>query len=140
MSVWPNLYLHVFFQKLLSRSNLFIIRADRQQNPFPILIYVYYDFPMIRIPFQSLEHDRYLYRKIAQQLLSNFWNQGSSFLFSYLDGNGLTKKVSQSLTKCNSLVVLIGIPMIYGIDAVHGHNNIYKATIFPHNVGLGATR
>ncbi|KAH8497893.1 hypothetical protein H0E87_016974 [Populus deltoides] len=30
--------------------------------------------------------------------------------------------------------------MIYGIDAVHGHNNIYKATISPHNVGLGATR
>ncbi|GAB4824567.1 hypothetical protein Ancab_007441 [Ancistrocladus abbreviatus] len=32
------------------------------------------------------------------------------------------------------------IPMIYGIDAVHGHNNVYKATIFPHNIGLGATR
>ncbi|KAI9186064.1 hypothetical protein LWI28_013426 [Acer negundo] len=30
--------------------------------------------------------------------------------------------------------------MIYGIDAVHGHSNVYKATIFPHNVGLGATR
>ncbi|BFG35003.1 hypothetical protein CerSpe_212770 [Prunus speciosa] len=30
--------------------------------------------------------------------------------------------------------------MIYGIDAVHGHNNVYKARIFPHNVGLGATR
>ncbi|CAN6439931.1 unnamed protein product [Victoria cruziana] len=30
--------------------------------------------------------------------------------------------------------------MIYGIDAVHGHNNVYKATIFPHNIGLGATR
>ncbi|KAH9323763.1 hypothetical protein KI387_018402, partial [Taxus chinensis] len=32
------------------------------------------------------------------------------------------------------------IPMIYGIDGVHGHNNVYGATIFPHNVGLGATR
>ncbi|XP_049931812.1 uncharacterized protein LOC116247610 [Nymphaea colorata] len=32
------------------------------------------------------------------------------------------------------------IPMIYGIDAVHGHNNVYDATLFPHNVGLGATR
>ncbi|KAG8098154.1 hypothetical protein GUJ93_ZPchr0013g35976 [Zizania palustris] len=30
--------------------------------------------------------------------------------------------------------------MIYGIDAVHGHNNVYGATIFPHNVALGATR
>jgi beta-glucosidase len=34
----------------------------------------------------------------------------------------------------------LGIPMIYGVDAVHGHNNVYGATIFPHNIGLGATR
>ncbi|EXB23130.1 Lysosomal beta glucosidase [Morus notabilis] len=39
-----------------------------------------------------------------------------------------------------SLSSRLGIPMIYGVDAVHGHNNVYKATIFPHNVGLGATR
>ncbi|MEP6344148.1 MAG: glycoside hydrolase family 3 N-terminal domain-containing protein [Maricaulaceae bacterium] len=32
------------------------------------------------------------------------------------------------------------IPMIWGTDAVHGHNNIPGATIFPHNIGLGATR
>ncbi len=31
-----------------------------------------------------------------------------------------------------------GIPLIYGIDSVHGNNNLYKATIFPHNIGLGA--
>ncbi|XP_028115297.1 uncharacterized protein LOC114313136 isoform X6 [Camellia sinensis] len=39
-----------------------------------------------------------------------------------------------------SLSSRLGIPMIYGIDAVHGHNNVYEATIFPHNIGLGATR
>ncbi|KAK8545031.1 hypothetical protein V6N13_066344 [Hibiscus sabdariffa] len=39
-----------------------------------------------------------------------------------------------------SLSTRLGIPMMYGIDAVHGHNNVYKATIFPHNVGLGVTR
>ncbi|KAE8037911.1 hypothetical protein FH972_010463 [Carpinus fangiana] len=39
-----------------------------------------------------------------------------------------------------SLATRLGIPMIYGIDAVHGHNNVYKATIFPHNVGLGVAR
>ncbi len=32
----------------------------------------------------------------------------------------------------------LGIPIIYGIDAVHGHNNVVGATIFPHNIGLGA--
>ncbi|GAB2274446.1 hypothetical protein Dimus_009216 [Dionaea muscipula] len=34
----------------------------------------------------------------------------------------------------------LGIPMIYGIDAVHGNNSVYGATIFPHNVNLGAAR
>jgi beta-glucosidase len=34
----------------------------------------------------------------------------------------------------------LGIPVIYGVDAVHGHNNVRGATIFPHNIGLGATR
>jgi beta-glucosidase len=32
------------------------------------------------------------------------------------------------------------IPLIYGVDAVHGHNNVRGATIFPHNIGLGAAR
>ena len=32
------------------------------------------------------------------------------------------------------------IPVIYGVDAVHGHSNVVDATIFPHNIGLGATR
>ncbi len=34
----------------------------------------------------------------------------------------------------------LGIPLLYGVDAVHGHSNVRGATIFPHNVGLGATR
>jgi len=34
----------------------------------------------------------------------------------------------------------LGIPLIYGIDAVHGHNNLQDAVIFPHNIGLGCTR
>jgi len=32
------------------------------------------------------------------------------------------------------------IPLVYGADAVHGHSNVVDATIFPHNIGLGATR
>jgi beta-glucosidase len=30
------------------------------------------------------------------------------------------------------------VPIIWGTDAVHGHNNVYGATLFPHNIGLGA--
>lgn len=33
-----------------------------------------------------------------------------------------------------------GIPILFGVDAVHGHSNLPGATIFPHNVGLGAAR
>ena len=34
----------------------------------------------------------------------------------------------------------VPIPVIWGTDAVHGHSNVFGATIFPHNIGLGATR
>lgn len=33
-----------------------------------------------------------------------------------------------------------GIPILFGIDAVHGHSNVPGATLFPHNIGLGAAR
>ncbi|PIN05750.1 Glucan 1,3-beta-glucosidase [Handroanthus impetiginosus] len=39
-----------------------------------------------------------------------------------------------------ALSTRLGIPIIYGIDAIHGHSNVYKATVFPHNIGLGVTR
>jgi beta-glucosidase len=39
-----------------------------------------------------------------------------------------------------ALATPLGIPMIYGLDAVHGNNNVPGSTIFPHNIGLGATR
>ena len=39
-----------------------------------------------------------------------------------------------------AMATRLAIPLIYGVDAVHGHNNVYGATIFPHNIALGATR
>ncbi|XP_020211445.1 uncharacterized protein LOC109796189 [Cajanus cajan] len=71
------------------------------------------------------------------------------FIGSVLSGGGsvpATNATAESWVKMvngiqnGSLSTRLGIPMIYGIDAVHGHNNVYKATIFPHNVGLGVTR
>lgn len=37
-----------------------------------------------------------------------------------------------------ALETRLGIPLIYGVDAVHGHANLKGATFFPHNIGLGA--
>ena len=40
----------------------------------------------------------------------------------------------------NAQATRLQVPLIYGVDAVHGHNNVIGATILPHNIGLGATR
>jgi beta-glucosidase len=39
-----------------------------------------------------------------------------------------------------ALQTRLGIPLLYGVDTVHGHGNLQGATVFPHNIGLGATR
>ncbi|HLY25941.1 MAG TPA: glycoside hydrolase family 3 N-terminal domain-containing protein [Aggregatilineales bacterium] len=37
-----------------------------------------------------------------------------------------------------ALTSRLDIPILYGVDAVHGHNNLYGTVVFPHNIGLGA--
>jgi beta-glucosidase len=44
------------------------------------------------------------------------------------------------LFQSKALATRLGIPLLYGIDSVHGNNNLVGATIFPHNIGMGATR
>ena len=39
-----------------------------------------------------------------------------------------------------ALQTRLGIPLLYGADAVHGHSNVKGAVVFPHNIGLGAAR
>jgi len=42
--------------------------------------------------------------------------------------------------QAHALKTRLRIPILYGVDAVHGHNNVLGAVVFPHNIGLGATR
>jgi len=42
--------------------------------------------------------------------------------------------------QAEALETRLGIPLLYGVDAVHGHGNMVGATIFPHQIGLGASR
>jgi beta-glucosidase len=42
--------------------------------------------------------------------------------------------------QASAMKTRLKIPILYGIDAVHGNNNVLGATVFPHNIGLGATR
>jgi beta-glucosidase len=39
-----------------------------------------------------------------------------------------------------ALTTRLGIPLLYGIDAVHGHAKVWGAVVFPHNIGMGCTR
>ena len=43
------------------------------------------------------------------------------------------------LYQTEALKTRLKIPLVYGIDAVHGHNNVIGAVIFPHEIGMGAT-
>src|SRR3954471_24716485 len=48
-------------------------------------------------------------------------------------------KLSDAFTRASmSNDMKVKVPVIWGTDAVHGHNNVYGATLFPHNIGLGA--
>lgn len=69
------------------------------------------------------------------------------FLGSVLSGGGSDPADNRPETWLKSvnefralaLQTRLRIPLLYGIDAVHGHNNILGAVIFPHHIGLGAT-
>ncbi|MBV9929285.1 MAG: glycoside hydrolase family 3 C-terminal domain-containing protein [Acidobacteria bacterium] len=70
-------------------------------------------------------------------------------LGSLLSGGSSDPKAGNSLqawtdlydrVQTEALKSRLAIPILYGIDAVHGHSNVLGATVFPHNVGLGCTR
>ena len=70
-------------------------------------------------------------------------------LGSLLSGGDSDPKAGNSLEawtdmydgyQARALKTRLAIPILYGADAVHGHNNVLGAVIFPHNVGLGCTR
>lgn len=70
-------------------------------------------------------------------------------LGSVLSGGGSDPKTGNTLADwsktyqdCQNLALQtrLAIPLLYGIDAVHGHSNVLGAVIFPHNIGLGCTR
>ena len=70
------------------------------------------------------------------------------FLGSLLSGGGSTPADNtpagwaEMVDRFQSLAMetRLGIPLLYGIDAVHGHNNVKGAVVFPHNIGMGCTR
>jgi beta-glucosidase len=71
------------------------------------------------------------------------------YLGSVLSGGDSDPKEGNSLEAWTNLIdryqkraleTRLSIPLLYGVDAVHGHNNVLGAVVFPHNIGLGCTR
>jgi len=82
-------------------------------------------------------------RVYGDATLITTWNLGS-----ILSGGGSTPTENTPTAWADmvarfqkaALATRLHIPLLYGIDAVHGDGNMYGATVFPHNIGLGATR
>ena len=49
------------------------------------------------------------------------------------------KALSKDFYEASPIFKGIRVPVLWGTDAVHGHNNVIGATLFPHNIGLGAS-
>ncbi|MCX7798707.1 MAG: hypothetical protein N2249_08810 [Melioribacter sp.] len=81
-------------------------------------------------------------------IINNLQDIKNYYIGSILSGGGSAPSTNTpeawadmyDLFQSYALQTRLKIPIIYGIDAVHGHNNVYGAVIFPHNIGLGCTR
>ncbi|MGE5611864.1 MAG: glycoside hydrolase family 3 protein [Bacillota bacterium] len=84
-----------------------------------------------------------------QESMKDLSDVENLFLGSVLSGGSSDPKDGNSLEawtnmydtiQSHALKTRLGIPLLYGVDAVHGHNNVIGAVIFPQNIGLGCTR
>ncbi|PLX13219.1 MAG: hypothetical protein C0598_04155 [Marinilabiliales bacterium] len=79
--------------------------------------------------------------------LENIDDITNYYLGSLLSGGGSSPSPNNQQSWANmydnyqsyAMQTRLQIPLIYGVDAVHGHNNVYGAVIFPHNIGMGCT-
>jgi beta-glucosidase len=84
-----------------------------------------------------------------QEALKDLSDIENLFLGSLLSGGSSDPKEGNSFEawrnmyeryQQRALKTRLGIPILYGVDALHGHNNVIGAVILPHHIGLGCTR
>ena len=104
---------------------------------------------------QALLAQMTLEEKVGQMIQANQGNLKDPsdveklFLGSLLSGGSSDPKTGNGLVdwtdhydslQSRTQNTHLRIPILYGIDAVHGHSNVLNAVLFPHNIGLGCTR
>jgi len=130
-------------EQLVDRSTQVPTDSSLYKNPgLPVM-----DRVRDLLSYMTVEEKIGQMTQVDRQFLESDNDIGTYFLGSLLSGGGSTP--SKNFPKAwaemydgfqkIALSTRLGIPMIYGIDAVHGHNNVVGATIFPHQIGLGCT-
>ncbi|KAL3700835.1 hypothetical protein R1sor_018857 [Riccia sorocarpa] len=108
----------------------------------------------IKARVQDLLKRMTLAEKIGQmtqieRIVANYSVIKDYYIGSIISGGGSAPEPKSSVDTWQNMIdhlqagaidTRLQIPMIYAIDAVHGHNNVYRAVIFPHNIGLGCTK
>ena len=104
---------------------------------------------------ETLLRDMTLDEKIGQMTqaeqneLKDVSHIGTYFLGSLLSGGSSDPKAGNSLQawtemyegyQAHAVKTRLAIPLLFGVDAVHGHNTVLGAVVFPHKIGLGCTR
>lgn len=134
---------------LLLIFSILIILSCSENNTDPINL-----TPPISERVEQLVSQMTLDEKIGQMTqaernaLTSISDIKTYYLGSLLSGGGSAPSTNSAqgwadmydLFQQAALQTRLKIPIIYGIDAVHGHNNVFGATILPHNIGLGCIR
>jgi len=130
-------------EQLMDRSTQVPTDSSLYKNPgSPVM-----DRVLDLLSYMTLEEKIGQMTQVDRQFLESDNDIGTYYLGSLLSGGGSTppKNYPKSWAKMYdgfqkiALSTRLSIPIIYGIDAVHGHNNVIGATIFPHHIGLGCT-
>ena len=130
-------------EKLIDRSAETPTDSSLYKNPeLPIM-----DRVRDLMSYMTLEEKVGQMTQVERKFLDGEKNISKYFLGSLLSGGGsapaknFPKAWADMYDRFQkvALSTRLEIPIIYGVDAVHGHNNVIGATIFPHHVGLGCT-
>ena len=130
-------------EQLVDRSTQVPTDSSLYKNPgLPVI-----DRVRDLLSYMTLEEKIGQMTQVDRQFLESDNDISTYYLGSLLSGGGSTppKNYPKSWAEMYdgfqkiALSTRLSIPIMYGIDAVHGHNNVIGATIFPHHIGLGCT-
>jgi beta-glucosidase len=143
----------IFMRRAATFLFIVVLLSACGQQPKPTASLAYDPHQPIPVRVDSLLAQMTLDEKIGQmtQVEKNSIQRGhirKYYIGSILSGGGgspseNTPEAWAEMTdgfQAEASTTRLGIPLLYGVDAIHGHGNLYGATIFPHQIGLGASR